>query len=184
MTAKVTARSQVEQLIESRLQEIEEQLRPFTELMDQRRRLHDALDALRADAPGGPPIGTIAAARPTPPGGAWPSVDYRQARPARREPAGDHGVRDRESWEHGRRHRIGDGDLPGCGVQRHVADVIVRKARARAEVPRSGRLPTRSGGGLVRSLRGHRPAAEPSVVTVRAGTSCDGRRPRPSPTRR
>ena len=51
MTGTATATSQVEQLIEHRLQEIEEQLRPFAELEDERRRLRDALDALRAGTP-------------------------------------------------------------------------------------------------------------------------------------
>ena len=50
MTGTATATSQVEQLIEHRLQEIEEQLRPFVELEDERRRLRDALVALRSDS--------------------------------------------------------------------------------------------------------------------------------------
>jgi len=53
MTGTATATSQVEQLIEHRLQEIEEQLRPFAELEDERRRLRDALDALRSGTPSG-----------------------------------------------------------------------------------------------------------------------------------
>jgi len=48
MTGTATATSQVEQLIEHRLQEIEEQLRPLAVLEDERRRLRDALSALRA----------------------------------------------------------------------------------------------------------------------------------------
>ena len=47
MPGTATATTQVEQLIEHRLQEIEEQLRPFAELEDERRRLREALDALR-----------------------------------------------------------------------------------------------------------------------------------------
>ena len=49
MTGTPTATAQVEQLIEHRLEEIEEQLRPFAELEDERQRLRHALDALRAD---------------------------------------------------------------------------------------------------------------------------------------
>ena len=52
MTATATATSQVVQLIEHRLQEIEDQLRPFAELENERQRLRDALDALRADRSG------------------------------------------------------------------------------------------------------------------------------------
>ena len=48
MTGTPTATAQVEQLIEHRLEEIEEQLRPFAELEDERQRLRHALDALRA----------------------------------------------------------------------------------------------------------------------------------------
>lgn len=51
MTGTATATSQVERLIEDRLEEIEEQLRPFAELEDERRRLRDALAALRPGAP-------------------------------------------------------------------------------------------------------------------------------------
>jgi hypothetical protein len=47
MTGTATATTQVEQLIEDRLKEIEEQLRPFAALEDERRRLTDALGALR-----------------------------------------------------------------------------------------------------------------------------------------
>jgi hypothetical protein len=47
MTGTATATKQVEQLIEHRLQEIEEQLRPFAELEEERRRLRDALGVLR-----------------------------------------------------------------------------------------------------------------------------------------
>jgi hypothetical protein len=50
MTGTATATAQVEQLIEHRLQQIEEQLRPLAELEDERRRLRVALDALRADS--------------------------------------------------------------------------------------------------------------------------------------
>jgi hypothetical protein len=53
MADTATAKSQVEQLIEKRLAEIEEQLQPFAALVDERRRLQDALAALRADAPPG-----------------------------------------------------------------------------------------------------------------------------------
>jgi hypothetical protein len=75
MTGKATATSKVEELIESRLREIEEQLRPLAELEQERRRLSDALEALRgtrgsAAAP--------AAARPTAP----------KRRPRRRSGAG------------------------------------------------------------------------------------------------
>jgi hypothetical protein len=48
MTGTPTATAQVEQLIEHRLEEIEEQLRPFAELEEERQRLRHALDALRA----------------------------------------------------------------------------------------------------------------------------------------
>jgi hypothetical protein len=48
MTGTSTATAQVEQLIEHRLEEIEEQLRPFAELEDERQRLRHALDVLRA----------------------------------------------------------------------------------------------------------------------------------------
>ena len=62
MTGTATATKQVEQLIEHRLQEIEEQLRPFAELEEERRRLRDALGVLRgADAAGV----EIASAAPT-----------------------------------------------------------------------------------------------------------------------
>ena len=53
MTGTATATSQVEKLIEDRLKEIEEQLRPFAELEDERRRLSDALAALRSGTPRG-----------------------------------------------------------------------------------------------------------------------------------
>lgn len=53
MTGTATATSQVEKLIEDRLKEIEEQLRPFAELEDERRRLSDALAALRSGTPSG-----------------------------------------------------------------------------------------------------------------------------------
>jgi hypothetical protein len=68
MTGTSTATAQVEQLIEHRLEEIEEQLRPFAELEDERQRLRHALDVLRA----GPSHAgnSAAAAQPTrrPPG--------------------------------------------------------------------------------------------------------------------
>ena len=48
MTGAATA--EVERLIESRLREIEEQLRPFTELERERSRLQDALVVLRGGA--------------------------------------------------------------------------------------------------------------------------------------
>lgn len=83
MAGAVTARSQVEQLIEARLKEIEEQLRPFAELVDERRRLRDALDALRADLP--------ADAAPASAGSTTPRGDVRKparrSRPARRRRA-------------------------------------------------------------------------------------------------
>jgi Winged helix-turn-helix DNA-binding len=53
MTATATATKQVEQLIEHRLQEIEEQLRPFAELEEERRRLRDALGVLRGGGTAG-----------------------------------------------------------------------------------------------------------------------------------
>ena len=53
MTNTATGTTQVEQLIETRLQEIEEQLRPFAELVDERRRLKEALVALRGSESAG-----------------------------------------------------------------------------------------------------------------------------------
>jgi len=61
MTGTPTATAQVEQLIEHRLEEIEEQLRPFAELEDERQRLRHALDALRA----GPSHAGETSAQPT-----------------------------------------------------------------------------------------------------------------------
>jgi hypothetical protein len=61
MTGTPTATAQVEQLIEHRLEEIEEQLRPFAELEDERQRLRHALDALRA----GPSHAGETSARPS-----------------------------------------------------------------------------------------------------------------------
>jgi hypothetical protein len=61
MTGTPTATAQVEQLIEHRLEEIEEQLRPFAELEDERQRLRHALDALRA----GPSHAGKTSARPS-----------------------------------------------------------------------------------------------------------------------
>ena len=48
MTGTATATTEVERLIEHRLREIEEKLRPMTELEAERRRLQGALGALRA----------------------------------------------------------------------------------------------------------------------------------------
>jgi hypothetical protein len=64
MTGTATATSQVEQLIEHRLQQIEEQLRPLAELEDERRRLQIALDALRADSPRTPDRAAATSASP------------------------------------------------------------------------------------------------------------------------
>jgi ElaB/YqjD/DUF883 family membrane-anchored ribosome-binding protein len=47
MPGSAAATSEVERLIESRLEEIEEQLKPFTELARERSRLQNALGALR-----------------------------------------------------------------------------------------------------------------------------------------
>lgn len=60
MTGTATASKQVEQLIEHRLQEIEEQLRPFAELEEERRRLRDALGALRGGASTGDGVASAA----------------------------------------------------------------------------------------------------------------------------
>jgi hypothetical protein len=47
MPGTSTGTAEVERLIEHRLEQIEEQLRPFTVLQDERRRLQDALGVLR-----------------------------------------------------------------------------------------------------------------------------------------
>ena len=77
MTGTPTATAQVEQLIEHRLEEIEEQLRPFAELEDERQRLRHALDALRA----GPSHAGETSARPT------------RSRPGRRTSGSSRGAR-------------------------------------------------------------------------------------------
>ena len=65
MTGTSTATAQVEQLIEHRLEQIEEQLRPFAELEDERQRLRHALDALRTGPSDTPDGGTATGRRST-----------------------------------------------------------------------------------------------------------------------
>jgi hypothetical protein len=83
MTGTSTATAEVARLIEHRLEQIEEQLRPFTELEDERRRLRDALGVLRAGE-----TASDAPTRSTSPRGRVSQPRRRRARAGKRAPRG------------------------------------------------------------------------------------------------